>query len=799
MSDILDILDSTSGGDTNSNSDFVHFINTGNSSENSGNSNDDLFNSTCDENENEPPLQRLQRLQSYSNHNDKKNAVKYIIDALRMVQNEDNLYTILQCTKKLADDIVTQVQIDALEKFVPVVEFLAQNFINPELLVRDYLFQSIIQTLGHANNRVRKASQAALIRTFELEQVNKDEIENDVIPTLVNLNHACDEYKNEAVMLMSRLAPYVGSDLTLKYFVPAVVQLCSTIAFQTRKTCTTAIGDFATIIPPSAVDEHLVNLYLFNKSTEQLCSDSFWGVRKGCAEVLHPLATVCSLESRWNVLSTCLIQLLQDQSRWVKTAALRVLGYFISTFHDPNRIGQCTRSTTTKLERKQRDDLCEDLKDINTSDTYNDFQYWRIVPKISLDGTQQSSEGTADYSNSEIDYSTNFPRKRSLLEVSKSFDQDDINSILPSALIDFYTSIIEQSYSSGVETDVVHQSAHTFPAVALTITNSNWHLIRDTHRKLSEDLQWKVRRTLAYSLHELAKILTTQQTEEDLCPVFESFLRDVDEVKIGIITHLAEFFKLLRPVMRNQYLEKLTCLTSVDNQRNWRFRSESAIQLQELCALYNPSAISDYILPLAFSLSLDKVHDVRRESIKALAACYDRFSQTKSQQLCEIFIEDSHRIFARSMEWRFRQAYVHLCQEIVERRCETPQQFALRFFDSLLRLKHDHVVNVRLTFAQFLQSYLTNNSDYYSYLPDHWRSQVSEAIQLLQNDRERDVRICVGGVYEQLPPPDLIQQTTLSTIVTSVEDQVKVEQENDKTELKLPTSRNNNPNRIEIL
>ena len=71
-------------------------------------------------------------------------------------------------------------------------------------------------------------------------------------------------------------------------------------------------------------------------------------------------------------------------------------------------------------------------------------------------------------------------------------------------------------------------------------------------------------------------MLTVEQVEEDLCPVFESFLRDVDEVKIGILSHLSQFLQVLSASTRRTYLDKLTYLTTVDNQRNWRFRWESA-------------------------------------------------------------------------------------------------------------------------------------------------------------------------------------------------------------------------------
>lgn len=57
-------------------------------------------------------------------------------------------------------------------------------------------------------------------------------------------------------------------------------------------------------------------------------------------------------------------------------------------------------------------------------------------------------------------------------------------------------------------------------------------------------LQWKVRRTLAFSIHELAVILGEEITHRDLVPVFDGFLKDLDEVRIGILRHLADFLRV---------------------------------------------------------------------------------------------------------------------------------------------------------------------------------------------------------------------------------------------------------------
>ena len=56
--------------------------------------------------------------------------------------------------------------------------------------------------------------------------------------------------------------------------------------------------------------------------------------------------------------------------------------------------------------------------------------------------------------------------------------------------------------------------------------------------------QWKVRRTLAFSIHELALIVGEDITGRDLLPVFDMFLNDLDEVRIGVLKHLADFIRV---------------------------------------------------------------------------------------------------------------------------------------------------------------------------------------------------------------------------------------------------------------
>jgi serine/threonine-protein phosphatase 4 regulatory subunit 1 len=91
----------------------------------------------------------------------------------------------------------------------------------------------------------------------------------------------------------------------------------------------------------------------------------------------------------------------------------------------------------------------------------------------------------------------------------------------------------------------------------------------------------RVRKTLSYSLHEVAQILGSQATEKSLLTVFDQFLKDVEEVsfhfllltygkvKVGVVTHLADFLFVLSIDKRKAYLH---LLMEIQADKHWRFR-----------------------------------------------------------------------------------------------------------------------------------------------------------------------------------------------------------------------------------
>ena len=68
-----------------------------------------------------------------------------------------------------------------------------------------------------------------------------------------------------------------------------------------------------------------------------------------------------------------------------------------------------------------------------------------------------------------------------------------------------------------------------------TSLNSN---LRETYETLANDMQWKVRRTVASSIHELGVILGQDIAAGDLVPIFDGFIKDLDEVSIDLSVNL---------------------------------------------------------------------------------------------------------------------------------------------------------------------------------------------------------------------------------------------------------------------
>lgn len=80
-------------------------------------------------------------------------------------------------------------------------------------------------------------------------------------------------------------------------------------------------------------------------------------------------------------------------------------------------------------------------------------------------------------------------------------------------------------------TSAKHACDSPLNVLASARTANSWSEIAQTWRALAGDSQWRVRRTLAFSIHEIAGLLGPEDAESELTSTFDRFLRDLDEVR----------------------------------------------------------------------------------------------------------------------------------------------------------------------------------------------------------------------------------------------------------------------------
>ncbi|XP_070308749.1 serine/threonine-protein phosphatase 4 regulatory subunit 1 isoform X2 [Odocoileus virginianus] len=327
---------------------------------------------------------------------------------------------------------------------------------------------------------------------------------------------------------------------------------------------------------------------------------------------------------------------------------------------------------------------------------------------------------------------------------SSGFSPDEerrakVQDVVPQALLDQYLSMTDPSRAQTVDTEIAKHCAYSLPGVALTLGRQNWHCLRETYETLASDMQWKVRRTLAFSIHELAVILGDQLTAADLVPIFNGFLKDLDEVRIGVLKHLHDFLKLLHIDKRREYLYQLQEFLVTDNSRNWRFRAELAEQLILLLELYSPRDVYDYLRPIALNLCADKVSSVRWISYKLVSEMVRKLHQAAPPTFGADLIQELVESFGRCPRWSGRQAFVFVCQTVIEDDCLPMDQFAVHLMPHLLTLANDRVPNVRVLLAKTLRQTLLEKEYFLTSASCHQEA-VEQTIMALQMDRDSDVK-----------------------------------------------------------
>eukprot|EP00755_Sulcionema_specki_P011119 Sspe_Gene.48272::Locus_25009_Transcript_1_1_Confidence_1.000_Length_2244::g.48272::m.48272/K15424/PPP4R1; serine/threonine-protein phosphatase 4 regulatory subunit 1 len=308
-------------------------------------------------------------------------------------------------------------------------------------------------------------------------------------------------------------------------------------------------------------------------------------------------------------------------------------------------------------------------------------------------------------------------------------------------MVQYFTQMATQS-ENGHDTDYAEYCAFSFPAVALTIGPERWDELRQAFQSLSRDVQWKVRKSLSFSVHEIAKIVGQEITEQCLADAVEFFMRDLDEVKVGCLQSIPEFLSHCGTEMREKFIP-MVC-TIPDQSDSWRMRMLVGSRLGDLAQLVRPEFVSEEIMKGAMKLVEDGVSDVRKAMYPSMAKVLVRLHEGNlHDELLKYMLS-----YTTMQSFHRRQMFPYMAME-VGLLPEGAELFKEQLLDPLLALARDPVANVRLVVAKCMYKGLM--------AVEPWKShpRLLEAVAELQLDKDRDVSLYAGK------PEEVPQNTTV--------------------------------------
>jgi serine/threonine-protein phosphatase 4 regulatory subunit 1 len=436
--------------------------------------------------------------------------------------------------------------------------------------------------------------------------------------------------------------------------------------------------------------------------------------------------------------------------------------------------------TEVKVESTENNQVIlnsESEKEDDNLHLYNSYNYWYISPDMTLD-LSFLEEGRLGRGKMDRDLrivledsltdikltddspetgknETSFNSESQESETKEIVPIEPEQDIVPQVLISHFFLMTDASFSINIDNEMSYHCAYSLPAVALTLENKNWPLLKHTIERLASDMQYKVRRTVASSLHELAFILGRDIATEHLTPIFEGFIKDLDEVRIGILKHLAYFLKIIKPAKRLAYLPRLQEFLRTENEWNWRFRHELATQLLSIVTLFKPVDSAKHIGFIAENL----LHDVSAVRQAAISLITELLRHTSTKQgLNSLFLLRLVEKFAHSKKWKRRQTFALLCYKLLSSKALPPEQFASEIMPHLLDLSWDPVANVRLVVAKTIAQHIIPN-EYFKDPSNQHLDSLEIVLRRLKTDKDRDVRQYaeINDKFDKpvSPPPSL--------------------------------------------
>ncbi|KAN0062884.1 hypothetical protein ACQY0O_004705 [Thecaphora frezii] len=508
----------------------------------------------------------------------------------------------------------------------------------------------------------------------------------------------------------------IPKEVLLERTLPEVLALANDAAFFVRKEVAGALGPLAKNLDHETVTEKI--LPAFHKAMD----DRIWHVRlAACFSLPAVLGPLHALEKREKTVSS-LRTFVNDVSRKVRLAALEIIGEAIFMFKDD--------------ERGIPDELI------------------RFFIGEPFDAAPQKGEASLSFDQSfGIDGGRNagqsgFGDAAGTSAVNDVADEDG-DSLLAS--FGFAkggdTSLGESRWGSEFGTADIDPErplvmAFNIPAVVLTLGRDKWPQLRKTYAELTEHLMPNVRKSLAASVHEIAKIVGPEFTKSDLLPVADKFLGDSDqEVRMAVLESIDVFLNCLPKPDAERCLQRLLVLWSMDFARDWRLRERLTLHIPSMARQFLLEDEDGNLVSLMQLALADPVSAVRDAGVKCAPDLYRTFAE-HDQVIADGFLGMVSDL-GDSDGYRLRVACLLCIQALVEKGIQR-SSCELLLVGRLVQMGGDPVVDVRIALARTV-GLMCRRDELYA-LPQSRSDELNSLLARLGQDRCAEVSDAVAGI-----------------------------------------------------
>ncbi|KIP08182.1 hypothetical protein PHLGIDRAFT_117498 [Phlebiopsis gigantea 11061_1 CR5-6] len=469
-------------------------------------------------------------------------------------------------------------------------------------------------------------------------------------------------------------------------FVAEVERVGRDPVFWVRKEASFTVGALAKVVSQEVVLISLLPLF------ETLYRDASWQVRHSALFALPAILSRLPPHHRRSLALDVVTTLARDESQYVRQGVLEALAEIIYTFHED--------------ADKPPDQLLRLFLGVREQDDVRRLEKAEEPPPPSPPST-------------------------------------------PMSWSEFVSSMSSGMHEAAQERDIYEDPlrplvcAFNYPAVALTLGRERWHEIRELYLSLSENPMVKVRRTLAASLGEIARIIGPEQAKQDLVRVWwTSMHAEESEVRLKAVETLTSFIPALGDAERSDILKGLNGDVWA-RLRMWREREAVMKALGGWAAIIS---LDETVLRGLLRKGLqDTVASVREESVTALAALAVAWS-TRPQSLEHLW--EMLRTLATSSSYRHRMTSLS-CYQTVLLALKDFSLLSESFLQTLKSLGKDSTVDVRIRTSRFLGILVAE----FPGLPDSVYQAVRELAQDLSADSSHDVKAFAQSLLSNSLPP----------------------------------------------